>query len=224
MSFEDIDEYVLIFLKNNYDKNILKKWKSKINKKAFMKVVETSLEIEHNDENQIISYPLTSDEKVIDWIKGEGIWKNKGLQPKLKNHEKEWGCELVGENTKMWSAEFGERIVHELLEKKGNKVWKPKEIQGLRPDRETEEYVYEIKTRNWTTNGTAGEKIMGVPWKYADIPKLYGKKLRIVVVGYQEYEAVNNFKVFDTTSKTQQKMIKFWKELGIEFIKCSDLL
>lgn len=161
---------------------------------------------------------------ILEWIKGSGKWSNKGCQPKQNKTEVIWGCEILNKNTKMWSGELGEKIVKELLIQKGCKVWKPKKINGHQPDFETDDYIYEVKTRNWTTSGTAGEKILGTPYKYADVPELYKKKLKIVLVGYQEYEASKNFDIFNPKSKARQKQIEFWKEMGIEFVRCSDLL
>ena len=97
-------------------------------------------------------------------------------------------------------------------------------MNGYKPDWETEDGIYEVKTRNWTTTGTAGEKILGTPFKYADIPVLYKKPLYIVTIAYQEYEAFSKFELFDSKSQRRIQMIKQWKEMDIEFIKCSDLL
>lgn len=92
-------------------------------------------------------------------------------------------------------------------------------------DLETDDFVIEVKTRNYTTSGTVGEKILGVPFKYIDVPKIYKKPLKIVLVGYQEYEAINNFGLFDRKNKNKSKMLKIWKDtFNIEFVKCSDLI
>ena len=64
-------------------------------------------------------------------------------------------------------------------------------IQGVHPDWETEDAIWEVKTRNWSVPGTAGEKILGVPYKYSDVPELYGKPLKIVCVAYQEWECTH---------------------------------
>lgn len=64
----------------------------------------------------------------------------------------------------------------------------------MKPDLECDDYVYEIKSRTYSTSGTAGEKILGVPLKYSEVPILYGKPLKIILVAYQEQEAVNKFR------------------------------
>lgn len=104
------------------------------------------------------------------------------------------------------------------------KCWRPKKINGYNPDWETPNAIYEVKTRNWTTTGTVGEKILGTPYKYSDIPILYKKPLYIVVIAYQEYEAINKFKLFDDKSERKNKIINLWKEFDIHYIKFSDLL
>jgi hypothetical protein len=57
---------------------------------------------------------------------------------------------------------------------------------------------------------------------------LYGKQLRIVCVAYQEHELTyGNTKIFAEENKIsyyKQKMLDLWKEMGIEFVKFSDLV
>ena len=103
-------------------------------------------------------------------------------------------------------------------------VWRPKSINGYKPDWETEDGIYEAKTRNWTTSGTAGEKILGVPYKYSEVPIYYGKPLYIVVIAYQEYEASEKFELFNTSSQQRIDMLKMWKNMNIQYVKFSNLL
>ena len=59
------------------------------------------------------------------------------------------------------------------------------------------------------------------------MPRIFNKPLFIVVVAYQEYEAVNNFCLFNPKIKNKQnkkELIKYINELDIHYIKCSDLL
>lgn len=161
--------------------------------------------------------------QIIDWVKGTGKWKNKKLLPSLKDEEKRWGCKIINKNSKMWSSVLGEKIVERCLSNKGVKVWRPKNKNKFKPDWETEKYIYEVKTRNWTTPGTAGEKILGVPFKYSQVPILYKKPLRIILVGYQEFEA-ERFHVFNPKCRNQKKMLKLWNDMGITFMRCSDII
>ena len=125
--------------------------------------------------------------------------------------------------TKMWSAELGEKLVKFLLEKNGVEVFKARKINHFKPDFECKDFVYEVKTRNYTVGGTAGEKILGVPFKYRNIPILYKKPLKIILVGYQEQEGIEKFKLFNPDERGR-KMLDFWEEMGITFHKCSELL
>lgn len=98
------------------------------------------------------------------------------------------------------------------------------------PDLESDEFVWEVKGRGWTTPGTAGEKILGTPLKYSELPELYGKPLKIVLVGYQEYEARNHFAcgdlVSDAGGRTRQlsEILDFYKSKHIEYVAFTDLL
>ena len=97
------------------------------------------------------------------------------------------------------------------------------------PDLECDEYVYEVKGRSWSTPGTAGEKILGVPLKYGEVPKLYGKPLRIILVGYQQYEAQSCFvfgDLLDSDNQTQElkDTLAFFKLRNIEYVAFTDIL
>ena len=163
-----------------------------------------------------------SNKQIISWIKGDGMWNNNKIK-NLKYLEKKWGCELIGKDTKMWSSVLGEQIVRIFLEEKGLKVWRPKIKNGLHPDWETEKYIYEVKTRNWNTPGTAGEKILGVPFKYSKVPILYKKPLRIILVAFQEKEG-EKFELFEPKCINKIKMLRMWSKMNITFKKCSDLI
>tara|TARA_B100000424_G_C22860232_1_gene458495 strand:+ start:254 stop:799 length:546 start_codon:yes stop_codon:yes gene_type:complete len=157
--------------------------------------------------------------EILEWTK-HNLFKDKKIGNKL---EKIWGNKMTGgKKTNQWTTKLGEYIVKRTLELKGNKVRRPKCINGYKPDWETDEYIYEVKTRNWTTSGTAGEKVYGVPFKYSDIPRLYGKPLKIVCVAYQE-EEMNN-KIFSNKISIEKKMMKkIWSEMDITFEKFSQL-
>lgn len=143
--------------------------------------------------------------------------------------EKAWGNMIIGyENatTSQWTTKLGEYFVEELLHKLGYKVQKSKKIGRYNPDRETDEYIIEVKTRNWTTTGTAGEKVYGTPFKYAGIPKATGKPLLIVCVAFQEYEFIyGNTPVFGTNVHIdQQEFLDFYRSKNIYYIPCSYLI
>ena len=64
----------------------------------------------------------------------------------------------------------------QLLKLLGKNPRKPKKKDGYIPDWECDDAIYEVKTRNWTTGGSAGEKVLGVMYKYSDIPYYLLKK------------------------------------------------
>lgn len=79
------------------------------------------------------------------------------------------------------------------------------------------------------TPGTAGEKILGVPLKYGELPRLYKKPLQIILVGYQEYEAREKFAfgdLLDSKNQTPElsKSLAFYKNQHIEYVAFTDIL
>lgn len=170
-----------------------------------------------------------SDQNVINWVKCSDEWINKHNLSNKKNGEiynqleKEWGKNLTKKYNNQWTTTLGESLLEEVLIKLGKKVWRPNKINNYKPDWETKDAIWEVKTRTWTTSGTAGEKILGTPFKYCEIPSLYKKKLNIVTVAYQEYEAIK-FGCFGGVCKEKDNMIKYWKNRNINYLKFTDLL
>jgi hypothetical protein len=145
-----------------------------------------------------------------------------------KQQEKEWGNDIIKQQDNIqWSTVVGEYFVFECLRKLGEKPRRPKKIGGYCPDWETNNNIYEVKTKSWTTMGTSGEKAFGSSLKYVDIPKLYNKPLIIVCVAYQEYALKygNTPILGDNIQPNQKKILDFYKnEFNIEYISCSDLI
>jgi hypothetical protein len=143
-----------------------------------------------------------------------------------QNLEKEWGNKISDQkNNGNWTTRVGEGVVFETLKRLNENPRKPEPKNGYKPDWETDKYIYEVKTSNWTISGTAGEKVLGTMYKYSEIPILYGKPLKIVCVAYQEYELTHgNTKIFGEVSETKQKFLDLAKSLDIEYIKFSDLV
>lgn len=178
--------------------------------------------------NYLIRYNILKNPLILMWLRGELFNNDKIKKNKI---EIQFGNRMLKKyfnykkNIKQWTTRLGEGIVKALLEQKNHKVSRPFKKNGNVPDWETDEFIFEVKTRNYSTVGTAGEKILGVPYKYADVPKDYKKPLKIVLVAYQEYEAINKFKLFDNNlSKNKKQQIKLWKEQNITFVKCTDLI
>lgn len=186
---------------------------------------------------------LLENPKVIQWCY-EAITPvslmNTESEKKLKvskDEEQKWGNEVIGTaGGKQWTTILCQDLVMEALIKLGRKnvrqttslksSLRPKKYD---PDLECDEYVYEVKGRSWSTPGTAGEKILGVPLKYGELPRLYSKPLKIVLVGYQEYEAKNKFAFGDLLDKGNQTIelkdsLKYFKEHNIEYVAFTDIL
>lgn len=146
---------------------------------------------------------------------------------KAEKEEKEWGNSMIGQtNNGQWTTLLGERLVFDVLKLRGENPRKVESKSGFKPDWETDNYIYEVKTSNWWVTGTAGEKVLGTWIKYQDIPEIYGKPLRIVCVANQEYELENGkIKYFGegVTKKTKQAL-ELAKSWGIEYIRFSDLV
>lgn len=189
------------------------------------------------------NYNLLDNPKVIRWCY-EGITdvslRDTESEEKLKESkeiEKTWGNEIMGtKDGKQWTTTLCQNLVMEALIKLGRKnvrttTAKRSSLRDKKydPDLECDEYVYEVKGRSWCTPGTAGEKILGVPLKYGELPRLYNKPLQIVLVGYQEYEAREKFAFGDLLDKNNQtpelqESLAFYKEQEIEYVAFTDIL
>ena len=126
---------------------------------------------------------------------------------------------------KMWTSKYGEKLVKYLIEESGllkndDVVEENVHMNGKIFDLKFGNILVEVKTRNWTTTGTAGEKILGVPYKYCNYIQDY--ELWIVVVGYQEKEA-DYWNIFSPTGN-QKELLDTYKNMGIQYVRCSDLL
>ena len=146
---------------------------------------------------------------------------------KNKVLEREWGNFMINQvNNGQWTTKLGERLVFELLTRLGCEPRRPRQICRYRPDYETKTHMVEVKTRNFSTTGTAGEKVFGTPLKYAEIPLLYGKPLMIVCVGYQEYEMTHGATpIFgDKVRPKTAEFLKFYELNQITFVPCSQLI
>jgi hypothetical protein len=110
---------------------------------------------------------------------------------------------------------FGEILVKEYYILTGEfKTDKPEKQGGHDLDLETFKDMIEVKTGSYFTTGTAGEKIFGVPWKYADVPRLYNKPLLIILLGGDKKESEL---VCKSNLPEREGMKKYWKSQNITF-------
>lgn len=148
------------------------------------------------------------------------------VRARARVSEKEWGNKMNGQKGNgNWTTRLGEDLVRDTLKELGKNPRKPKSIGGYLPDWETDDAIWEVKTRSWTVSGTAGEKVLGTMFKYAQVPELYGKPLKIVCVAYQEWELSHGTtRIFGDVCVQQRKMLETAKTNGIEYVKFSELV
>lgn len=174
-------------------------------------------------------------EGITDYTLVQG--SNKLLLTNANVTEKSWGNKMMGTHDgSQWTTVFCQNLVKEALEKLGRKNVKATTSKeaSLRkkkydPDLECDDFVYEVKGRSWTTSGTAGEKILGVPLKYGEVPNLYHKPLKIILIGYQEYEARHMWQfgdLLDSSNQTEElsEALAYHKKHGVEYIGFTDIL
>ena len=162
---------------------------------------------------------LLENEDVLKWIRGDLSF----LSERTKECENAWGRSLMNKQ-QQWTGPFGEQLCQELYSLREKHPVNPMNKEGFEPDWETDDYIIEAKTQTYLTTGTAGEKILGVPFKYADVPRLYGKPLKIVCIGRAEQLSREHYGNLQggTTTPQKQKFIEFYKENGIEFASFCD--
>ena len=182
---------------------------------------------------------LIRDKEVIQWLIGDLSFlppiekKNKTTdEAKLKVLEDKWGQEKLRKRRpdlkldKQWTNKFGEHICEELYMLQGKVVSKPVKKEHFQPDSEIDIAILEAKAGTFFTSGTAGEKILGCPFKYAEIPELYGKPLQIVCMGGAEKVCREQYGNLPGTkcSAQKKKFLDFFRENKIEYIAASEIL
>lgn len=182
---------------------------------------------------------LLRDPEVIQWLFGDCSFlpeiekKNKtNDEKKYKLLEDEWGREKTKMRRpdlkldKQWTGIFGQHLCEELYLLQGIPGFKPLKQNTHQLDWEVDDHMVEVKTETYYTSGTAGEKILGVPYKYADVPDLYKKPLKIVCIGGAEKNCRENYGNLPgkSLSAKKQHFIDFYKANGIEYIAATDML
>jgi len=199
--------------------------------------VSKFLEFVSRDENPNII--LLRRREVVQWLFGDLSFlpeiekKNKTSDEiKYKILEDAWGQDTLRTRRpdlkldKQWTNKFGEHICEEIFTLLGKTVTKPVKKDNYQPDSEIEDAILEAKAGTFHTGGTAGEKILGCPFKYAEVPDLYGKPLKIVCMGGAEKvcrELYGNLPGIKC-SPQKQKFLDFFRENRIEFVGASDIL
>lgn len=178
---------------------------------------------------KIISIQMSSswisDPVVKDWAIGSDFWtirkKNNASQLEERQILQPF---LDMENItshKQWTNKFGERIVEELLKANGESILPRRKIHSVCIDIETPSAFYEVKTRNWSTSGTAGHKIFEAPYHYSLLAK--EKPVYIVLVAYQMFEAETKFRIWNDTNDYMNEFQQLNKKFNIHYVKVSNL-
>ena len=146
--------------------------------------------------------------------------------------EDEWGQRMLKLRRpdltldKQWTNKMGEHLCEELYILLGKDISKPPKKEHYQPDYEVDDAILEVKTGTFHTGGTAGEKILGCPFKYAEIPDLYSKPLKILCIGGAEKicrEQYGNL-AGAKCSPQKKRFLDFFKENQIEYMGATDIL
>jgi len=182
---------------------------------------------------------LLRNPEVVQWICGDLsflppiVKKNKTHDTHaLKLLEDVWGRAALKVRRpdlaldKQWTNLFGECLCQEIYVLLGKETTKPTQKNRFRPDWETEDAIVEVKAETFFTEGTAGEKILGVPFKYAEVPDLYSKPLKILCIGGAEKSCREQYGVLPglVNSPQKQRYIDFFRQNMVEFVGATDLL
>ena len=189
--------------------------------------------------NSAAGIVLLRQKQVIQWLFGDLSFlpeiqkKNKTTDEKIyKVLEDKWGQDMLRVRRpdlkldKQWTNKFGEHLCEEIFTLIGKQVSKPVNKQHYQPDAEVDDAILEAKAQTFFTSGTAGEKILGSPFKYAEVPQLYGKPLKILCMGGAEKvcrESYGNLPG-EKSSAQKQKILECFREIGIEYIGATDIL
>jgi len=192
--------------------------------------------ISKNTDSRII---LLRQKEVVQWLFGDLTFlpqiekKNKtNDDAKYKVLEDKWGQSIMKirrpdlKLDKQWTNKFGEHICEEIYFLLGKDVSKPVKKEHYQPDSEVDDAIIEAKAGTFYTSGTAGEKILGCPFKYAEIPDLYGKPLKILCMGGAEKvcrESYGNLPG-DKCSTQKMRFLNFFRDNKIEYVGASDIL
>lgn len=156
---------------------------------------------------------LLRNANVRKWIVGDTGFLKDMTNCKSKLNEDTWGREVLKmarpdlSPRTMWTGQLGQEIVRAMFPD----GWKPDRKQNFEPDWETNDFVIEIKTQSWFTDGTAAEKILGVFIKYKDVPNLYNKPLRIIGIAKAGEYITHHLLADDPKLNTIRELAASWR-------------
>ena len=170
--------------------------------------------------------------ETIQWLIGDLSFLNTRNHKNMQNLENDWGKKLMEKCrprkkiNKQWTNKFGEIVAEEIYILFGKNIQRPMKKQNYQPDLEIDDSIIEVKCGTYFTNGTAHEKILGCPFKYAEIPLLYSKPLKILCIGKAEKiskESYGNI-IGPKCSDRKKLFLEFFKQNSIEYIGVTELL
>jgi hypothetical protein len=171
---------------------------------------------------------ILKSKEVVQWLFGDLSF----LATEDKASEDKWGQSVLKTRRPdltmngQWTTRFGEHLCEELAVLCSKNPTKPAKKEHYQPDIEVEDAIWEVKTQTYHTSGTAGEKILGCPFKYADIPELYDKPVYIICVGGAERVCRENYGNLPGKKCTpkKQKIIDFFKSCNVEYKAATEIL
>jgi len=184
---------------------------------------------EYLNNSKIKTIELLKDKEVLKWLFNDKAFVKTLKKTDSEDKEKNWGnAKMKSKDNKQWTTLFGQSLVKELYSIKGINLVQPVIKDNMKPDWICDEEIIEVKTRTYHTSGTAGEKILGTPIKYAQLLDTYDRDvLNIICVGYQEEEAINKFKLFENKeniSARKARILNCINNEGIHYKKFTELL
>lgn len=163
----------------------------------------------------------------LDFLFPEGMTRVK--RKERFERESRWGRELVGRGVSErshWTGPFGESVGYDLITHWHGSAWKPRTVDRWKLDWETDHVLLEIKTGSYFVKGSIDDKVLGIPFKYLDVPQLYGKPLWILCVGRTEHASRNLYGNLQGPRQTEahRELLMFWEERGIRFVGATELI
>jgi hypothetical protein len=181
--------------------------------------------LENKDKDKQLS--LLKDIDILKWLHNDLSF----LQEKNKSNEDAWGKNILQKflnrknNPQQWTNLIGEDIAKELCILLGENICKKTKLQGLNQDFETDNFIIEAKTGTFLTHGTAHEKIMGTPFKYAECPKLYKKPVIIICSANAEKFSIEKGLLYNFyKDSVKYKFTDFFRENNIYFAGVASIL
>lgn len=182
---------------------------------------------------------LLREKTVIQWLFGDLSFLG-DIEKKNKTHdngvykllEDKWGQNVLKTRRpdlkldKQWTNKFGEHLCEEIYILLGKNITKPVNKEHYQPDFEIDDAIIEAKANTYYTGGTAGEKILGCPFKYAEIPELYSKPLKILCIGGAEKICREQYGNLEGAKCSIQKrrFLDFFRDNGIEYVSVTEIL